>query len=780
MDNLKGDIEQFGGAVETSFIRIGEGANGMLRGTVQGVTDVISAFGDLDPAIQQSVVMVGLGIGAFTGLHKVFGDLSSSSSAFGRGMGLALDPIQRLSAASSSMQSAYQMLKLSGMDAATQIDHVGQASSRSELRMGALKQTGQGVLDLLGGSWGIAMLAAGIALNTWADHVKQSKAATEAFKQALEDTGSASSTVVKMIKTGENIDWGWWQKGQTGASSYADMLDQVGLSYSTVAAAAAHDKTAIEEYNNAFLKLGTGDLDVKKQQQAAATLDQLTKARDKAKKELAAEKEAQQADTKEKVNNTLATAGLTDAMSSNADATSDAADASEILAEQLGASSKGASNQAAALGEAVSALKTYYGFAQSVFDADTKLGKGIAAATEAAKENGKTLDENTAKGQANRDALSDLVTDVKDSAEAYARQTGDIGKVNDVMAKGRETVIQVAEAMGKTPEQAAEFADSMGLTANGVNQLVESIKKANATPISITDNASKTLDAIQLKAQGLSDGTTVKISGDNKPFLQTVAQVTGTTIDPKTGELNLNKSQYDMALALANGAKIDPKTGQLLADNTDAWKKFAETQGWTIDPKTGVISGDNGPYAAAKSVVDMMTIAEKKGLITAKDDATSIIEQVQRLSVADKYFTIHGSYVDDSGGTYTSSGYRPKGATGTIPFATGGYVTGPGTGTSDSIFARISNGEYIMTASTVKALGVGFLDSLNYRQYATGGLVQQYQAGVVPNKMDGNTRRTPVAPTINLTYVDQVAGLGAEARLTRAAVRAKAILADML
>lgn len=780
MDNLKGDIEQFGGAVETSFIRIGEGANGPLRSVVQGVTDVISAFGSLDPKIQQSVVMVGLGVGAFAGLHKVFGELSTSSSAFGQGMGLALDPVQRLSAAWPQLREGAGQLASAFTGAGTGVESLSGAAGRGGKALSGLRSIGSGVVNLLGGAWGIAMLGAGLALNSWADHVKLSKAATDAFKEALEDTGSASSTVVKMIKTGENIDWGWWQKGQTGASSYADLLDQVGVSYSTVAAAAAHDKTAIEEYNKAFLQLGTGDLDVKKQQQAAATLDQLTKARDKAKKELAAEKEAQQADTKEKVNNTLATAGLTDATSDNASATSDAADASEILAEQLGASSKGASNQAAALGEAVSALKTYYGFAQSVFDADTKLGKAILDANDAIKENGKTLDTNTEKGNANRDALSNVASAVKDSAEAYARQTGDVNKVNEVMNKGRDQVIKLAESMGWSKDQATAWADSIGLTKEGVNQLVDSIKQANATPIAITDNASKTLDAIQLKAQGLADGTTVRISGDNKPFLQTVAQVTGTTIDPKTGELDLDKDQYDMALALANGAKIDPKTGQLLGDNTDAWKKFAETQGWTIDPKTGVISGDNGPYKATKAVVDMMTIAEKKGLITAKDDATSIIQKVQRLSVADKYFTIHGSYVDDSGGTYTSTGYRPKGATGTIPFATGGYVSGPGTGTSDSIFARISNGEYIMTAATVKALGVGFLDSLNYRQYATGGLVQQYQAGVVPNKADGGGSRSSVGPMINLTYVDQVAGLGAEARLTQAAARAKSILADVL
>ena len=50
---------------------------------------------------------------------------------------------------------------------------------------------------------------------------------------------------------------------------------------------------------------------------------------------------------------------------------------------------------------------------------------------------------------------------------------------------------------------------------------------------------------------------------------------------------------------------------------------------------------------------------------------------------------------------------------GILGFADGGYISGPGTGTSDSIPARLSNGEYVLRAGAVKQLGVGFLDQLN-------------------------------------------------------------------
>lgn len=55
-------------------------------------------------------------------------------------------------------------------------------------------------------------------------------------------------------------------------------------------------------------------------------------------------------------------------------------------------------------------------------------------------------------------------------------------------------------------------------------------------------------------------------------------------------------------------------------------------------------------------------------------------------------------------------------AGGWMIFASGGSVVGPGTGTSDSIPARLSNGEYVLNASAVKAIGQDRLDAMNAGQ----------------------------------------------------------------
>jgi hypothetical protein len=65
-----------------------------------------------------------------------------------------------------------------------------------------------------------------------------------------------------------------------------------------------------------------------------------------------------------------------------------------------------------------------------------------------------------------------------------------------------------------------------------------------------------------------------------------------------------------------------------------------------------------------------------------------------------------------------------------IAFAEGGQVRGPGTGTSDSILTRLSNGEYVVPAALTKrilpfleALRGGQAEALQAAGYASGGLV---------------------------------------------------------
>lgn len=60
-------------------------------------------------------------------------------------------------------------------------------------------------------------------------------------------------------------------------------------------------------------------------------------------------------------------------------------------------------------------------------------------------------------------------------------------------------------------------------------------------------------------------------------------------------------------------------------------------------------------------------------------------------------------------------------------FAEGGHIRGPGTGTSDSILARLSNNEFVMKSKAVNSIGPGVLNYMNkygsLPGFAAGGLV---------------------------------------------------------
>jgi hypothetical protein len=84
-------------------------------------------------------------------------------------------------------------------------------------------------------------------------------------------------------------------------------------------------------------------------------------------------------------------------------------------------------------------------------------------------------------------------------------------------------------------------------------------------------------------------------------------------------------------------------------------------------------------------------------------------------------------------------------------FAAGGYVTGPGTSTSDSIPARLSAGEYVVRAAAVQRVGVAFLDAINGLRtpprwvdhrlaFAAGGLVPEVRMPTAQPQVNQSVR----------------------------------------
>jgi TP901 family phage tail tape measure protein len=88
-------------------------------------------------------------------------------------------------------------------------------------------------------------------------------------------------------------------------------------------------------------------------------------------------------------------------------------------------------------------------------------------------------------------------------------------------------------------------------------------------------------------------------------------------------------------------------------------------------------------------------------------------------SPGENFISVGGNYGSPGGsGVSPSSGGEPKGG-----YASGGYISGAGGPKADLIPARLSNGEYVVQASSVDKYGVGMMEAINEQKFADGGLV---------------------------------------------------------
>ncbi len=150
----------------------------------------------------------------------------------------------------------------------------------------------------------------------------------------------------------------------------------------------------------------------------------------------------------------------------------------------------------------------------------------------------------------------------------------------------------------------------------------------------------------------------------------------------------------------------------------------------------------------SSAITDWITGAKSFG-----DAMKSVLQQlISQLIQAALYATIVAACTGGGGGFAArwSSAFG-KG------FATGGSVAGPGTGTSDSIPAMLSNGEYVLNAQAVDRLGVPFLNGLNtgrLRGFASGGLVGSGGAYNRPAGATSSSSSTSNSITLNVSALD--------------------------
>lgn len=714
-DNLKGDLENLSGSFESLMISLGEGGQGPLRSLVQTLDTLVDAFSQLPAPVQQSIVLLTALGGGFTALHSAMAPLNASSSQTARNFGLMLDLFQRAITAAPLLKDGIIQLGTSMLGTSTNAGTLANGLTRGQTAMNGMKSIGSGLFAALGGPWGIALTVAGALLVGFAKSAQDAKANIKEFSSAIDQSGNAVETLIKKIASGEDKTWDFGDKFATGLGSLGEALDKAGIEYSTFAKAVNGSKEAQKLFDKQ-LKNAENNMSVMQTDSIRDSYDKLSDQVSKAKEQVS------------KTNEEVAKAGASgdtaaEGTNNYADSTDNATTSTEDLADAIDGLVK----------DFLSLPGTYLTTDQAI----TKLNQEILNLNGSIQENGRVFDEsgNALQGHEkqaydSQSALQSLASTAQDTAQKIIEEgqaNGDAAaatqQAGDKLEQARKAFIENAHAAGMSEQAAGALADRYGLTrgqADTLRQGVEKLSNAAAKgidlKIKITDDASKALDDVKLKAEKIDDKT-VRISGDNTDLMQKIADATGATIDPKTGKLDLDKTQFDYAMAIAAGATIDPKTGLLQGDNSDMLAKVVEANGWTIDSKTGYIYAND-------------------------DQAIGVLQGLNNMQIADKWFTIHGKYEDSSGGTYSSSGYRPKGAMGNIPTGkTGGLFTGygvsmrgyatggrvieglmPGKATytgEDNITllnARVKSGEFVSNVKSVDYYGADLYAAMNRRQ----------------------------------------------------------------
>ena len=725
-NNLKGDLENLGGSMESLMISVGEGAQGPLRKMVQGLDTLVDAFAGLPSGVQQTIVVMASLAGVLGAVHKAAGNLNGSTSTMANNIGLAIDPIQRVKTALGSAQTAFDLFKGSSMSASEQINAFGTSAGKAELKTAGFKAVGSSVMSLLGGPWGVAITAATAVLGAFISEQQKAQERSTQLSNALQEGASAAQHYEKALSdsSGARATDNWLGRLINGYDNVWQAIDKVGIKHSTYIKAIQGEKTAVNEvykeldaYRTKLANQG-GLFTGNEYRVVANSLTELQNGYKESQISAANLAQAEKESTQASIDKTGALLSGADAASQSADNAQEAASADDILAEAFGATTDAVSDTASALSEVIDAMQTYYGFAISSSDAQIDLANKISSANDTISQNVKTLDLNTEAGRENQSALNDIADAALKCAKAQAQNGDSLNDIYPNIDKAHDAFTQLMQSLGKTPEEAEAAAQAYGLTRDAVDELVNSLQNtpdSKTIEVTVTGDAVAKFEQVKLAAEETPDGKHVTISGDNTDLMKKIAQATNAKIDPKTGTLTLDSDQYMIALAIANGAKIDDKTGYLKGDNSDAMNKFLQTQGWKLNDKGFIVNADGSP-------------------------AMSVLTNLSNYQIADKYFQIHGTYVDESGGTYSSSGYRPKNATGNIPtgatgglydgdrfrYANGGYAFNgyvdpkwaPGTATSDSVYldnGRIARGEYVENALATSYYGVDFMDALNRR-----------------------------------------------------------------
>lgn len=292
-----------------------------------------------------------------------------------------------------------------------------------------------------------------------------------------------------------------------------------------------------------------------------------------------------------------------------------------------------------------------------------------------------------------QDNASDKITDATALAKGFGLTKAEINILaTDEAGPKLDAVKQKLRDSGLTDAQIQILIDALD-KASGKMQDIEKQKVPAAKGVSFDIDADDDDADVKLaKYQGLNGSTLATahtfVIGDDSSAqnaFDNTRAYDGVTLAQPWGRVMGEHSLASLAFAAIqafNGVTIAMPWGRVMGDNSSARNAFRETRAY-----------------------DGVTISSPWGRVIGDDsDAQSVFRSISALDGT----VLATRYVDV---------VTRKSGDGSVTVATGGRISGPGTGTSDSIPAWLSNGEAVLKASSLRKLdakyGRGFFNTLN-------------------------------------------------------------------
>ena len=193
-------------------------------------------------------------------------------------------------------------------------------------------------------------------------------------------------------------------------------------------------------------------------------------------------------------------------------------------------------------------------------------------------------------------------------------------------------------------------------------------------------------------------------------------------------DVELQRQRLDLRMQIANAeqsiAREQDRTAQEAARQTAQTLSRLSGMTGAFSAMFEALGGEGERYAefAKTLAVFQVVLAQAEAIANAVASASKAPWFMLPITIASSIATVVAAIAQAT--QVTDSAQTPK-------YASGGLVTGPGTGTSDSIPAMLSNGEAVMTAQAVNDWGA-MLSAMNV---ASGG--NAIQVSNLPQRNDG-------------------------------------------